>query len=91
MSETLLVDSTSPHGSPAVTVAPTVGQRHEDDVAERVLRVVGDAEADAALRGDVDPLVLAGVAQVLGGLAGHAGRLPAEGHDPDGLGAGRAY
>jgi len=28
------VDSTSPHGSPDVTAAPTASQRHVDDVAE---------------------------------------------------------
>ena len=47
MSDTDLVDSTSLNDSPAFTAAPTRGHLHEHDVAERVLRVVGDADADA--------------------------------------------
>ena len=50
------------------TSVADVGQGDVDDVAERVLRVVGDADAHRALglAGAAHPLVLAGVLQVLG-------------------------
>ena len=49
MSLTLLVDSTSPQAPPAVTVAPTAGSVHVDDVTEGVLGVGGDADPDGAV------------------------------------------
>ena len=60
---------------PASTRVPHLGQRHVDDVAERVLGVVGDADPDRALvlaRG-AHPLVLGGVLQVVGVQAGLLG------------------
>ena len=62
MSLTDLVLSTSLNVSPAVTVRRRRGL-HEDDVAERVLGVVGDADAGAGAV-DGDPLVITGVEQV---------------------------
>ena len=57
-----LTDSTSPQGSPAVTLAPVVGSR-VNHVAELLGRVFGDADRG---RSPVDrnPLVLGGVAQI---------------------------
>ncbi len=40
---------------------PNFGQLHEDDVAQRVLRVVGDADL-GRLALDLDPLVFLGIA-----------------------------
>ena len=47
--------------------APTSGRRHEHDVAESVLRVVGDADPDVAVVAGAHPLVLAGVLEVARG------------------------
>src|SRR5215510_3573391 len=45
-----------------------LGQRHEDDVSELFLGVIGDSDTDAAvdILAGADPLVLGGVFQVLG-------------------------
>ena len=43
-SETAFTDSIDPNDSPAVDLAPGVGQFDEDDVAELILREVGDAD-----------------------------------------------
>jgi hypothetical protein len=42
-----------------------LGQLEEDDVAELVLRIVGDADP-AAVTVDTDPLVILGVAELCG-------------------------
>ena len=65
MSDTDLVDSTSLKLVPGVDRGADVGQLHEHDVAERVLRVVGDADADLAVL-EPGPLVVLRVAQVVG-------------------------
>ena len=69
MSDTDLVDSTSLNDSPAFTVAPSVGHLHVHDVAERVLRVVSDADADTITL-DLHPFVVGRVAQILGHVHG---------------------
>ena len=82
MSDTDLVDSTSLIDAAASTAAPDLGQVDEHDVTERVLGVVGDADRDLAVL-DADPLVVGGVAEVVGDLHGAGGyrnpRPPVEG------------
>ncbi len=67
MSDTDLVDSTSLIDAAASTRGPHLGQVDEHHVAERVLGVVGDPDADVAAL-DTDPLVVGGVAEVVGDL-----------------------
>ena len=55
---------------------PTLGQRDVDDVAERALRVVGDADPQRVALGGADPLVLGGVLQVLGRVHARNGTQP---------------
>ena len=64
-----LVLSTSPKLSPAATAGADRGHLHVHHVAQRILRVVGDADA---CTGAVDghPLVIAAVAEVLRNLHG---------------------
>ena len=59
---------TTPPRKTGLDVLADLGQLDVDDVAERVLRVVGDAHAHGALvtASGADPLVLAGVLQVIG-------------------------
>ena len=56
-SDTALTDSIVPNDCPCFSFAPTSGQLDVDDVAELLLRVVGDADL-AAVAGQVDPLVI---------------------------------
>ena len=62
-SDTAFTDSIEPNGSPALIVRPTSGQLDEDDVAELLLREVGDADF-RGVPGDADPLVVFRVLQV---------------------------
>ena len=50
MSEAAFTDSTTAQASPCRDLAPGLGQFEEDDVAQRVLRVVGDADGQACRR-----------------------------------------
>ena len=68
-SETALTDSTVPNSSSALYDVPDLGQLEVDDLAQLLLRVVGDADR-ADLSVDPDPLVAAGVVQVFGIHAG---------------------
>ena len=52
-----MTDSTLPKTLPAFNGVADLGQVDEDDVAEGVLRVVGDADL-AGLALDLDPLML---------------------------------
>ena len=72
MSETDLVDSTSATESPALTDGADVGEVDEDDVAEGVLGVVGDADPDPAAVG-AEPLVVGRVPEVVGHVHGRGG------------------
>ena len=56
-SDTALTDSIVPNDCPCFSVAPDLGQLDVDDVAELLLRVVGDADL-AAVAGELDPLVV---------------------------------
>ena len=56
-SDTALTDSIVPNDCPASSVVPDVRQLDVDDVAELLLRVVGDADL-AAIAGQLDPLVV---------------------------------
>ena len=87
-SETALTDSTSAYGSSFVIVAPTCGRIEEHDLAERVLRVPGDAEG-GGVAVDPGPVVLGVVLEVVG-VVGHFGLLRVERLGADFGGAGLA-
>ena len=50
-SETALTDSTSEKASPAVTESPLLGQVDKDDIAQGMLRKIGEAD-------DIDVVLL---------------------------------
>ena len=69
-SETAFTDSTCQRLLPALISAPDFGQLHKNDVAERILRVAGDADGRVVAIG-FDPLMLFGVFAI--GWIGHSG------------------
>ncbi len=54
-------DSTTPATSPFLKLRADFRQVDEDHVAQRILRVVGDAHGGGLVVLDVDPLVVGGV------------------------------
>ena len=69
MSETDLVDSTSLNARAGLDACAHLGQLDEHDVAQGVLRVVGDADAHPAVL-EPDPFVVRRVPQVVGDVHG---------------------
>ena len=67
-SDTALTDSTEPNVLPLVISVPGLGQFDEDDVAERFLRMVGDADG-CVLAVGLNPLVFFRVFEI--GWIGH--------------------
>ena len=63
MSDTALTDSTEPSDLPCSTCVPDLGQVDVDDVAQFLLRVIGDPDG-AGVAFHVDPLVFFGVTEV---------------------------
>ena len=67
-SETDLVDSTSPKGSPPVELGPHIRDVHVHHVAEGVLGEVRDPHPDQPVVLELRPFVLLGVLEPLGKL-----------------------